>query len=366
MEAPAEEASELRRRIAAMDEAQGEEAAEGEAIDVPAAEHEDAPTAEGAGLPDEPIEAAEVESPPIVPVDLDEGRPPIDIDAADFAERSIGPGVDVESVAARRFRLDLGSRPRWPLSHLQTFILALVIVDAIVVGWRNDFVRLFPQTSAFYALTGLSVNLRGVDFAGVTTTAEQREGVPILVVQGNIVNTARMVVDVPRIKFIARNAARQEIYSWTAAPARAGAIRQSPRRARRNALRSGPSMARILIAEDEDALRALCTRALASEGHEVKSACDGSEALDLLAGEQGSFDLLLTDIRMPIMDGIALALAAARDFPDLTILLMTGYADQRERAHGLDAIIHDVIAKPFTVGVLRATINEALAVRARF
>ena len=69
---------------------------------------------------------------------------------------------------------------------------------------------------------------------------------------------------------------------------------------------------------------------------------------------------------MPLMDGIALALAAARDFPDLTILLMTGYADQRERAHGLDAIIHDVIAKPFTVGVLRATINEALAVRARF
>jgi predicted Zn finger-like uncharacterized protein len=220
VEAPTEEASELRRRIAAMDEAQGEEAAEGEAVDVPAAEHEDAPTAEGAGLPDEPIEAAEVESPPIVPVDLDEGRPPIDIDAADFAERSIGPGADVESVAARRFRLDLGSRPRWPLSHLQTFILALVIVDAIVVGWRNDFVRLFPQTSAFYALTGLSVNLRGVDFAGVTTTAEQREGVPILVVQGNIVNTARKVVDVPRIKFIARNAARQEIYSWTAAPAR--------------------------------------------------------------------------------------------------------------------------------------------------
>ena len=125
-------------------------------------------------------------------------------------------------------------------------------------------------------------------------------------------------------------------------------------------------MARILIAEDEDALRALCARALASEGHEVKSACDGSEALDLLAGEQGRFDLLLTDIRMPLMDGIALALAAARDFPDLTILLMTGYADQRDRAHGLDAIIHDVIAKPFTVGVLRATINEALAVRARF
>jgi CheY-like chemotaxis protein len=68
---------------------------------------------------------------------------------------------------------------------------------------------------------------------------------------------------------------------------------------------------------------------------------------------------------MPIVDGIALALAAARDFPDLTILLMTGYADQRERAHGLDAIIHDVIAKPFTVAALRGLINEALAVRPR-
>ena len=96
------------------------------------------------------------------------------------------------------------------------------------------------------------------------------------------------------------------------------------------------------------------------------TACDGGEALDLLARETARFDLLLTDIRMPIMDGIALALAAARDFPELTILLMTGYADQRERAHGLDAIIHDVIAKPFSVAALRGAVNEALTVRARW
>ncbi len=124
-------------------------------------------------------------------------------------------------------------------------------------------------------------------------------------------------------------------------------------------------MARILIAEDEEVLCTLCARALATEGHEVKTAGDGSEALELLAREAGCFDLLLTDIRMPIMDGIALALTAARDFPDLTILLMTGYADQRERAHGLDAIIHDVITKPFSVAALRATVNEALTVRER-
>jgi len=124
-------------------------------------------------------------------------------------------------------------------------------------------------------------------------------------------------------------------------------------------------MARILLAEDDEALRALCARALRMDGHEIATACDGAEALDVIARDDASFDILLTDIRMPIMDGIALALAAARDYPALTILLMTGYADQRERAHGLDAIIHDVISKPFSVATLRGAVTEALTVRAR-
>ena len=124
-------------------------------------------------------------------------------------------------------------------------------------------------------------------------------------------------------------------------------------------------MSRILVAEDEEALCAMCARALTMDGHEVKTAADGSEALDMLTREEGGFDLLLTDVRMPIMDGIALALNAARDFPDMTILLMTGYADQRERAYGLDALIHDVITKPFTLAVLRAAVHEALTVKTR-
>ena len=124
-------------------------------------------------------------------------------------------------------------------------------------------------------------------------------------------------------------------------------------------------MSRILIAEDEEALRAMCARALTTDGHHVETAGDGSEALEVLIRERGRFDLLLTDVRMPIMDGIALSLAAARDFPDLTILLMTGYADQRERAQGLDALIHDVLAKPFSLATLRGAVNEALAVKAR-
>jgi DNA-binding NtrC family response regulator len=119
-------------------------------------------------------------------------------------------------------------------------------------------------------------------------------------------------------------------------------------------------MARILIAEDEDGIRTLIARALRQDGHDVMTATDGAQALDVLAREQGAFELLLTDIRMPVMDGIALAYAAARQHPAVTILVMTGYADQRERAHDLEALIHDVIAKPFSLGAMRRAVNDAL------
>ncbi len=75
-------------------------------------------------------------------------------------------------------------------------------------------------------------------------------------------------------------------------------------------------MARVLIADDEDSMRSLVARAIAMDGHETVTAADGAEALDILTGDARAFDLLLTDIKMPIMDGIALALAATRDFPD--------------------------------------------------
>jgi len=122
-------------------------------------------------------------------------------------------------------------------------------------------------------------------------------------------------------------------------------------------------MPRVLIADDEDSMRSLVARAIAMDGHDIVTAQDGAEALDILTREQGAFDLLLTDIQMPIMDGIALALSAARDFPGLTILLMTGFADQRERASNLNAIAHDVITKPFSVADIRTAVADALATR---
>ncbi|MGB0629322.1 MAG: response regulator [Alphaproteobacteria bacterium] len=106
-------------------------------------------------------------------------------------------------------------------------------------------------------------------------------------------------------------------------------------------------MSKILIAEDDTAVREFVSRALTNAGHEIVSAEDGLQALEAL--ETGEFDLLLSDIVMPELDGIALALKVSKDWPDLPILLMTGYAAERQRAHNLDALIHDVISKPFTL-----------------
>lgn len=120
-------------------------------------------------------------------------------------------------------------------------------------------------------------------------------------------------------------------------------------------------MARILVAEDDDSVRAFIDSALRIKGHEVVLAEDGGLAAEILGEEEGRFDLLLSDIKMPVMDGIALALDVGARFPQLTILLMTGFADQRERAHGLDALIYDVITKPFTLTDLVAKVEDALA-----
>ena len=120
-------------------------------------------------------------------------------------------------------------------------------------------------------------------------------------------------------------------------------------------------MARILIAEDDEPVRRFVKRALEMDGHQVEAEADGAAALERVAEEEGSFDLLLSDIRMPLMDGIALALSVGRDYPGLPILLMTGYADQRERAHDLEAIIEDVVTKPFSLAEIRAAVTQALS-----
>jgi two-component system, cell cycle response regulator CpdR len=117
-------------------------------------------------------------------------------------------------------------------------------------------------------------------------------------------------------------------------------------------------MAKVLLAEDDGAVNAFVVRALGYRGHQVTSVGDGLTALDRLGAEP--FDLLLTDIVMPGLDGIALALKASKDWPEMRILLMTGFAAERQRAHNLEALIHRVVPKPFTLAEICNAVDEAL------
>jgi two-component system cell cycle response regulator CpdR len=120
-------------------------------------------------------------------------------------------------------------------------------------------------------------------------------------------------------------------------------------------------MANLLIVEDDPSVRALAARALESAGHRVMIAEDGEEGLAKIGGAGGCFDLVVSDIRMPGIDGIEMARSAAQRFPRLRILLMTGYADQRERAAELNGTVLGVLQKPFTLAEIRDRVAIALA-----
>lgn len=121
----------------------------------------------------------------------------------------------------------------------------------------------------------------------------------------------------------------------------------------------GWKMARILVAEDDAAVREFVSRALAHGGHKVTTASDGVHALEELEGD--NYDLLITDIVMPGLDGIALALKVAKERPGMAILLMTGYAAERQRAHNLNELVHQIVSKPFSLQQICDAANEALA-----
>ena len=119
-------------------------------------------------------------------------------------------------------------------------------------------------------------------------------------------------------------------------------------------------MAKILIVEDDESVRGFTARAIAASGHTVDTAEDGDLGLASIREAQGGYDLVLSDIRMPAMDGIEMAKRAAGEFPALKILLMTGYAEQRERAADLDRIVIDVVSKPFSLNEIRAKVEKAI------
>ena len=106
----------------------------------------------------------------------------------------------------------------------------------------------------------------------------------------------------------------------------------------------------ILIVEDDEAMREFLLEAISRSGYYVEAVPDGTEAL--LRVESGQFDLLLTDIRMPGLDGLELARKARVRYPALGVLLVTAYAQDALGATDFDGTRTDVLSKPFNLNEL--------------
>ncbi len=117
---------------------------------------------------------------------------------------------------------------------------------------------------------------------------------------------------------------------------------------------------RILVVDDEVGFRELCTDLLQEEGYETEAAAQGREALDLLARDPMEFQLVLSDINMPVMDGLQFLRAAKETYPAVEIILMTAYGGLQSALEALRYGAYDYITKPFTRDGLLAAVNRGL------
>ena len=120
-------------------------------------------------------------------------------------------------------------------------------------------------------------------------------------------------------------------------------------------------MARILLADDDAATRDLIGRVLATEGHDVTVVEDGLAALAHMQTAVTKPVLLISDVQMPGLDGVALAARAVQAVPALRILLMSGFAGALGNTDHLKPHLRGVMTKPFTLDIARAAVRAALA-----
>ena len=151
------------------------------------------------------------EAPPLAPMQAD--------DAQQAIPSTRSQPEDIETVAARRLRRGaVRRRSAMQAPSLPVVILGLIAIVAVLISWRNGVVRYAPQMASLYAAVGLPVNLRGLTFLDVKTTKDSHDDVPVLVVEGSIVNATTTAVEVPRLRFAVRNDNGNEVYAWTALP----------------------------------------------------------------------------------------------------------------------------------------------------
>ncbi|MBI2715083.1 MAG: zinc-ribbon domain-containing protein [Rhizobiales bacterium] len=146
--------------------------------------------------------------------------PPIEHAATPAAAHAEIDHDEIETFAARRQRLKARRLQARKSSRWTALILLLFAFNVALVGARHEVVRYLPQTASLFAAIGLPVNLRNLKFDNVRISKEGQDGVSILIIEGSIVSTASKPTEVPRLRFAARNATGQEVYTWTAQPSR--------------------------------------------------------------------------------------------------------------------------------------------------
>ena len=157
----------------------------------------------------------EPEHAPLTVTDAPSLVPPID--HAPFPEPD---AEDSAAFIARRERLKARRKTKRRSSRWTAIVLLLFAFNVALIGARSEVVRYLPQTASLFAAIGLPVNLRHLKFDNVRITRENADGMNVLVVEGTIVSTSGKAAEVPRLRFAARNATGQEVYTWTALPGR--------------------------------------------------------------------------------------------------------------------------------------------------
>ena len=202
----------------------------------------------------EPAEALAPEPEPAMIADAPSLVPPIEHEPLPDAANAEPDSEDAESFDARRQRLQGRRKQLLRSSRWTAIILVLVAFNVALLGARKDVVRYLPQTASLFAAIGLPVNLRNLKFENVRISKETQDGINNLIVEGAIVSEAGKPVEVPRLRFAARNSTGQEVYTWTMPPPRS-ILGPGERLEFRSQIPAPPAdasdvMVRFLIAQD--------------------------------------------------------------------------------------------------------------------
>ncbi|MFQ5797369.1 MAG: response regulator [Bacteroidota bacterium] len=116
---------------------------------------------------------------------------------------------------------------------------------------------------------------------------------------------------------------------------------------------------KILVVDDEDALRTVLSSELAGEGYEVETAADGDEAMNVV--QMKPFDLVLLDIKMPKVDGFEVLKFLKSKYPDIKVIMLTGFADLKNAIESKKLGAEDFVSKPYDLVDLLTTIERVVS-----